>query len=104
MTVGAVQPSTVDFHLPFSSNPVAPVTNWTDICTAPATADNSGSLITNPGAITRSAQNLFQIAGFGTTVQVRLKYLTAATPTTNPVVQFFGKDSLGSWQRLFEVG
>lgn len=86
-------------------NPVATcgvVTDWVDICTAPETADNSGSVVTNPGAITRSTQNWFAACGLGTQVLVRLKYDAGISAPTSPVVQLFGRDSQGCPQRLVD--
>lgn len=79
------------------------VTDWIDICTAPETADNGGSTVTNPGAITRSTQNWFKPCGLGTQVLVRLKYDAGVSGTiTSPVVQVFGRDSAQCPQRLVD--
>jgi hypothetical protein len=79
------------------------VTDWIDICTAPETADNGGSVVTNPGAITRSTQNWFAACGLGTQVLVRLKYDAGVSGSiTSPVVQVFGRDSAGCPQRLVD--
>lgn len=79
------------------------VTDWLDICTAPETADNGGSVVTNPGAITRSTQNWFAACGLGTQVLVRLKYNAGISGSiTSPVVQLFGRDSAGCPQRLVD--
>lgn len=70
--------------------------DWIDVCTAPETADNSGSTVTNPLTITRSEQNWFRPCGLGTQILVRLKYDDGISVPTSPVVQLFGKDSSGS--------
>ena len=80
------------------------VTDWVDICTAPETSDNSGSVVTNPGAITRSTQNWLKPCGLGTQVLVRLKYDAGVSGSiTSPVVQLFGRDSQSCPQRLVDA-
>lgn len=66
--------------------------NWVDVCTAPETADNSGSTVIRPGAITRADQSIFDSYGYGTTLEVRLKYDDGVSAVTSPVVQIFGAD------------
>ncbi len=78
------------------------VTDWGTCCDAPETADNSGSSIVNPALITRSAQFLIVSHGFGNALQVRLRYDDGLTSITNPVVQVFGKDGNGLWQKLLD--
>jgi predicted DNA-binding transcriptional regulator AlpA len=75
-------------------------TNWFDVCTTPSTADNSGNAVVQPGSITR---DLLAMGSQGTLIQVRLKYPTSATVTTSPVVQLFGKDGGGLFQRLSDI-
>ncbi|MBX9788654.1 MAG: hypothetical protein K2Y37_07035 [Pirellulales bacterium] len=69
--------------------------HWVAVCTDVATADNSGSVVTNPYSITRTSQNWIQLNGLGTTVQFRLQYPVGATVTTSPVIQCFGRDVAG---------
>ncbi len=78
------------------------VNDWIDICTAPETTDNGGSVVTNPGAITRAEQNWLKTCGLGTQVLVRLKYDDGISVPTSPVVQLFGRDSQGCPQRLVD--
>lgn len=66
--------------------------NWVALCTAPETADNSGSSIVNPSLITRSDQNILDSWGFGMSLEVRLKYDDGVTSVTSPVIQVFGAD------------
>lgn len=80
--------------------PVSLASDWVAVCTTPTTADNAGSTVVDPIGITRTAQNWATIAGKGTTIQVCLKYPTAGTVSTSPVVQVFGKDSNSIPQRL----
>lgn len=82
--------------------PVSTVTNWGTACDDASASDNSGSTVVNPGGITRSAQHKLQMGGRGTTVQIRLKYLTSGTVTQTLVVQAFGLDSSGAPQRLLD--
>ncbi len=89
--------------------PVSIASDWIDICTQPNATDNesgvmTAGLVVNPSAITRATQNWLQMAGFGTIVQLRLKYPTAANGLTNPVVQIFGRDRLEQAQRLVDAG
>ena len=83
--------------------PVANESAWVVVCTAATTADNSGSTVLDPSAITRSAQNWFLVNGTGTTLQVCLRY-TPGAAGTSPVVQVFGRDVVGGsgavYQRL----
>lgn len=83
-----------------TSVPVSVISDWVEICDAPETADNSGSTVVNPGAITRSAQNKLYNHGVGTSLQIRLKYDTGAGTLTSPVIQAFGFDGNGLPQRL----
>jgi hypothetical protein len=87
--------------------PVSIVSDWVDLCTDPATIDNesgvmTSGVVTNPGAITRTAQNWLDLAGVGTLVQVRLKYPTASSGVSGPVVQVFGRDRQKRAQRLVD--
>lgn len=75
-------------------------TEWQDVNTAPETADNSGSSVVNPGAITRSDVHRVYLNGFGTNALVRLKYDDALTVSADPVVQLFGFDVAGVVQPL----
>ena len=80
--------------------PVSVLSDWVDVCTAPETADNSGSTIVSPLAITRDDQNRLYNSGVGTTLQIRLKYDDGATTLTSPVVQPFGFDGNDSPHKL----
>jgi hypothetical protein len=89
--------------------PVSIVSDWSDVCSDPATPDNepgvtAGGVVVNPSAIARAAQSWLVIAGLGTTVQVRLKYPTAGSVATTPVVQVFGRDRAQRAQRLVDYG
>lgn len=85
------------------SVPVSVSSDWMDICTAPETADNSGSSVVLPLAISRAEQSFLDVNGLGTTLQIRLKYDDALTSPTNPVVQPFGFDGNNSPQQLVDV-
>lgn len=83
-----------------TSVPVSVISDWVDVCTAPETADNSGSTVVAPLGITREAQNRIYNHGVGTTLQIRLKYDDGAGTLTSPVVQPFGFDGNNSPQKL----
>ena len=71
---------------------VSPVSDWIYANTDPETADNGGSAVTNPGAITRAALYKIVNDGIWTTGLVTLRY--AATGTlTDPVLNIFGFDN-----------
>lgn len=91
-------PSTITY-----TRPVSTMTDWVMVCDDPATADNAGSTVVNPGGITRSAQRKCKMIGSGTTAAIRLRYPTAGTVTTAPVVQVFGFDSAGIPERLVDA-
>ncbi len=87
--------------------PVSVVSDWVDLCTAPTAAEAdsgvmAGGAVVAPTLVTRAAQNWLYVAGLGSTVQLRLKYPTAGTVTTSPVVQPFGRDRRGAPQRLVD--
>lgn len=67
-----------------------------------ATADNSGSSITNPTTmITAATQRiLLRRSRAGTTLLLRLAYSAGATVSTSPVVEVFGRTGTNAWQRL----
>lgn len=83
--------------------PVSILSNWVDVCSAPDVTDNSGSSIVNPDAITRAEQFLFRNNGYGSIALVRLKYDRGVSSPTDPVVQIFGRDSNGLWQKLYDA-
>lgn len=62
-------------------------------------ADNSGSTILDPSAITVSRKIL--VGGHGTGVLIRLSYKSSAL-TTNPVIQVFGIDANELPMRLYD--
>lgn len=82
--------------------PMSVLSNWVDLCDEPETADNAGNAVVNPGAITRASQRKLDTEGFGTTLQIRLKYDDGVTGVTSPVIQAFGEDGNGNWQKLFD--
>ena len=82
--------------------PASTMTNWITVCDLPTTADNAGSTVVNPGGITRAEQHWLQMLGTGTTVQIRLRYPTAGSVSTDVVVQPFGRDANGIPQRLLD--
>ncbi|MGD9645219.1 MAG: hypothetical protein AB7U73_05870 [Pirellulales bacterium] len=87
--------------------PVSVVSDWVDVCNAPTTDENDAGVVAAgtvvaPTLVTRVAQNWLFVAGLGSTVQVRLKYPTAGSVTTSPVVQMFGRDRRGVPQRLVD--
>lgn len=82
--------------------PVSNVTNWGVACSAPKTADNSGNAIVNPSLITRAEQHWVKLGQRGTTLQVRLKYETAGSISTQVVVQIFGRDGNLITERLLD--
>ncbi|MGE0534941.1 MAG: hypothetical protein AB7O68_08190 [Pirellulales bacterium] len=79
--------------------PVSATSDWVDVCSTPATADNGGGVVLDPLSIER----WLDLGGVGSTLQVRLKYPTAGSVTTSPVVQVFGRDRNDSPQRLVDV-
>ena len=103
MAVGQVGPGSITKQQRPMVVPVANESAWVVVCTAATTADNSGSTVLDPSAITRSAQNWFLVNGTGTTLQVCLRY-TPGAAGTSPVVQVFGRDVVGGsgavYQRL----
>ena len=87
--------------------PVSVASDWVDLCTAPAAVESDAGVmaagtVVAPTLITRAAQNWLYVAGLGSTVQLRLKYPTAGSVTTSPVVQPFGRDRRGAPQRLVD--
>jgi len=83
--------------------PVSIINDWVDICTAPEAADNAGSTVVAPLAITRAEQNRLRNHGYGTTLQIRLKYDDGIGTVTSPVVQPFGFDGNNAPQRLVDA-
>jgi hypothetical protein len=83
--------------------PVSEQSDWSQVCDAPATADNAGSTVTNPGGITRAEQHWLPTAGRGTQVAICLKYPAGASISTQVVVQPFGRDSAGIPQALLDA-
>lgn len=81
--------------------PASVISDWQTLVTAIDTADNSGSIVLNPGGITRSAQRKMNMGGFGTTVQFRIRYTTGTTITAG-TIQPFGFDGNGAPERLFD--
>jgi hypothetical protein len=65
-------------------------------------ADNAGSDITTPTSqITLSTRKLVRVDGRGTTLLVRMAYDSGNAPSTDPVIQIFGRrDSSDAWMRL----
>lgn len=80
--------------------PVSVMGDWVTVNSDPATADNAGSAVLEPRAITRAAIIPLLIAGHGTSVLVRMAYDSADEPTTDPVVQVFGFDANNAPMRL----
>jgi len=83
--------------------PVSPCTNWMTINSAPKVADNGGSAVVTPNAITRAAVVRLRVYPRGTMVAIRMKYETAASAITDPVIQAFGIDSADEVQRLLDA-
>lgn len=83
--------------------PSSVVNDWQTLVTAIDTADNAGSIVLNPGGITRSAQRKLVMSGVGTTVQVRIRYATGNTITAG-TLQGFGFDANNVPERLFDAG
>jgi len=76
---------------------------WTDVVTAPETADNGGSAITDPTAeITNATSFIFTPnIDAGSLFAVRLKYDDGLSSITDAVINVFGRfDSDDDWQRL----
>jgi hypothetical protein len=92
-TAGTMVPSNKPSYF---THPASIQSDWQDACTAPETADNGGSSVVNPQAITRADQNWVYPQLKGTTLMIRLKYNDDVAATiTNPVVQPFGIDGTG---------
>lgn len=79
--------------------PVGLQSDWQQIMSTLETTDNGGSTIVTPSGISRSSSALFAPNGKGTTLLLCAKYDDTAV-TTSPVVQVFGKDKNGIWQKL----
>lgn len=88
-----------------TTNPASVTSEWQDVGTTVTTADNSGSIVTNPGSIsTLNTTRLYvSMQARFTSVQFRLKYPTAGTVTTNIIVQPFGLTLGGLYQRLVDA-
>lgn len=84
-----------------ASSPTSIVSNWVDLCSDIATADNSGNTVLNPSNITRAAQGKLAMLGSGTTVQWRIKYTTGLTITAC-TIQPFGFDVNSAPERLLD--
>lgn len=82
--------------------PVSIVDDWQTLVTTLDTADNGGSTVVNPGAITRSAQRKLNTLRRCTTVQFRIRYTTGTTITAG-TIQPFGLDGNGAPERLFDA-
>lgn len=82
-----------------ASAPVSVMGNWVDLITAVNVADNSGSLVLNPGGITRAAQGRLNALGSFTRVRARIKYTTGTTITAG-TLQPFGFDANSVPERL----
>lgn len=88
--------------------PVSVISDWFPLLTAGAidTADNSGSVIRNPGGITAADHNLVNVAtvnvegSVGTSLMMRMQYDDGITSVTPPVIQVFGRDNDGNWMPL----
>jgi hypothetical protein len=80
--------------------PVSILSDWVDVCTAPETADNSGSTVVAPLGLTREELKRLYNRGRGTTLQIRLKYDDGISAVTSPVVQPFGFDGNDAPMRL----
>lgn len=78
------------------------INDWVDCVTAPETADNAGSTVTNPGGITRAAQNIIDTHGMARSILFRLKYDAGVSVPTDPVIQPFGFDANNAPQRLYD--
>lgn len=81
--------------------PVSMTNSWQTLVTAIDTADNSGSIVLNPGGISRAAQRKMNMAAQSTTVQVRVRYATSSTITAS-TIQGFGFDDNSIPERLFD--
>jgi hypothetical protein len=81
--------------------PVSVMGSWVNLCTDVATADNSGSTVVNPAAITRAAQGKLWMLGAGTSVQWRIRYTTGTTITAG-TIQPFGFDVNSAPDKLFD--
>lgn len=82
--------------------PVSLMGNWQTLVTTIDTADNAGSVVVNPGGITRSAQRKLNMTGLGTTVQFRIRYAVGSTITAG-TIQPFGFDANSAPERLFDA-
>lgn len=83
--------------------PVSLATDWVSLRDTPATADNGGSAVTNPGNVLDTVSPRLGMDRAGTTVQIRLQYPAGASISTAPVVQLFGIDRNGVPQRLTDA-
>lgn len=103
MAVGTAKPEMHPIHKPGATLPISIGSDWQAVNTAPTTTDNSTNTVVNPGGITRAEITKLHVGGYGTTAQVRLRYDNSPTPTVSPVVQCFGQDGAGNWQRLVNI-
>jgi len=64
--------------------------------------DNSGSLVTDPDSqVTASTRKTIWRTGIkGTQLRIRMAYDDGDTPSTDPVVNVFGRTNGGKWERL----
>jgi hypothetical protein len=73
--------------------PVQIMADWMTMCSDLTATDNGGSAVINAGAITRDTLIDLPINGLGTSLLVRMRYVVADPPTTDPLVQCFGFDA-----------
>ena len=72
--------------------------DWVTACDAPNVADSSWN---NPGGITRAEQHLVVLNPLFQSIEVRLKYLASANPSTTTMqLVLWGKTGAGTWDRL----
>ena len=80
--------------------PISLSNDWVTCCSAPETADNAASTVTDVAAIVRADQNWVMVANAGTRVAFRLKYDDGISAETSPVIQIFGDDSGDQYMKL----
>lgn len=81
--------------------PVGLQSDWVQIIDNLATADNSGNLVLNPGAVDGTHHHDFRANGRGTTLMARVKYDDVhVTIAASPKIQFFGRDHNGAYHKL----
>lgn len=82
-------------------HPVSVQCDWFACHTGLTTADNSGSSVIAPGGITRTACVKVYGVGLGTILQLAVQYARGVTISTATVIQPFGFDRNGVWQKLY---